>query len=64
MVQPNAFASWKADGKTLSLVLDVRAGGLPVELKGRRLKAVTIASRMQIHRKRLLAAKVNCATIE
>ena len=45
MVQPNAFASWRTDGKLLTLTLDLRAGGLPVELKGRRLKAVTLVSR-------------------
>ena len=45
MVQPNAFACWRTDGKDLTLTIDVRAGGQPVELKGRRLKAVTVVSR-------------------
>lgn len=45
MVQPNAFASWQTDGRELVLTLDVRAGGVPVELKGRMLKAVTLVSR-------------------
>lgn len=45
MTQPNAFASWRTDGKTLTLTLDLRAAGQPVVLNGRRLKAVTLVSR-------------------
>ena len=56
MVQPNAFASWRTDGRSLTLVLDLRAGGLPVELKGRRLKAVTLVSRKGLPRESAFAA--------
>jgi len=44
-VQPNAFASWTVDGRRLRLVLDVRACGRPVELRGRTLEAATLVSR-------------------
>ena len=45
MTQPNAFASWRTDGRRLRLLIDVRAAGRPVQLNGRRLKAVTLVSR-------------------
>ena len=45
MTQPNAFASFRTDGHVLTLTIDVRAAGRPVELKGRTLKAVTLVSR-------------------
>ena len=40
--QPNALACWRAATNGVELVLDVRAGGRPVELKGRTLDAVRI----------------------
>ena len=40
--QPNALAVWRATTNRVELVIDVRAGGRPVELKGRTLEAVRI----------------------
>ena len=40
--QPNALACWRAATNCVELVLDVRAGGQPVELNGRTLDAVRI----------------------
>ena len=40
--QPNALAMWRATTNRVELVIDVRAGGRPVELKGRTLEAVRI----------------------
>ena len=40
--QPGALASWRVSTNCVELVLDVRAGGRPVQLKGRTLEAVKI----------------------
>ena len=40
--QPNALAMWRASTNRVELVIDVRAGGRPAELKGRTLEAVRI----------------------
>lgn len=40
--QPNAFCSWKYDNKGISLILDVRNLGAPVELGGRTLHAAKV----------------------
>ena len=41
-VQPNAFASWRADTEGFALTLDVRAGSRPVQLGTRTLEACTL----------------------
>ncbi len=40
--QPNALVAWRVTTNRVELVIDVRAGGRPVELKGRTLEAVRI----------------------
>ena len=45
-VQPNAFASWQVTPTDVELLLDVRAGSRPVELKGRRLELCTLVGRV------------------
>lgn len=42
---PNAFCFWTADSDGISLWIDVRSGGVPVELAGRTLKVCEIVSR-------------------
>lgn len=44
-VQPNALACWKVSSAGYSLKLDLRAGGVPVRLGGRTLRAVRIVRR-------------------
>lgn len=41
-VQPNAMCSWQYDSEGVTLNMDLRNGGLPVELGGRRLQAAEI----------------------
>lgn len=45
MVQPNAFACWRAFPERIELFLDVRAGSEPVELGDRALALCTLVSR-------------------
>lgn len=45
MVLPSAMASWSYDGDGISLFLDVRCGGVGVQLNGRELEVCTIVSR-------------------
>ena len=56
MTQPNAFACWRTDGRSLDLVIDVRAAGRPVRLNGRKLEAVTLVSRKGLVGKSAFAA--------
>jgi alpha-galactosidase len=43
-VRPRAFASWAVDEEGTTLWLDVRSGGLPVDLGPRRLAAATVVA--------------------
>ncbi len=42
---PNAFCFWMADSDGISLWIDVRCGGVPVELDGRKLELCTVLCR-------------------
>jgi alpha-galactosidase len=42
---PNSFCFWNADAQGISLWLDIRSGGIPVQLKGRTLAAAEIVCR-------------------
>lgn len=44
MVQPNAMCSWQYSRDTVTLNLDIRNGGMPINLNGRTLKAATIVT--------------------
>ena len=55
-VQPNAFASWRASGDRLELLLDVRAGSSPVLLGDRRLAAAQLVSRKGLGKETAFAA--------
>ncbi len=44
-VRPGAMCVWHADGEGISLYLDVRCGGMGVELGGRSLNAATVICR-------------------
>lgn len=43
-VRPSAMCYWQADTRGITLVLDVRCGGDPVKLNGRRLKMAELVS--------------------
>lgn len=62
-VRPRAFCSWYYDGRGVDLILDVRNGGIPVELGGRKLKAATVFFREYRNVSAFSALKSFCAVM-
>ena len=60
MVQPSAMASWECDTEGITLCLDVRCGGVGVELNGRELEVCTVVSRLYENTHSYPAAKAFC----
>lgn len=62
-VRPSAFCSWHYDGRGIDLILDVRNGGIPVELGGRKLKAATVFFREYHNVSAFSALKTFCSVM-
>lgn len=62
-VRPSAMCMWSADKKGVTLYLDVRCGGTGVLLKGRKLKAAQIVSRVYNSVSAFEAARQFCAVL-
>ena len=45
--RPSAMCYWQADTRGITLFLDVRCGGSPVQLRGRRLEVAALVSRRE-----------------